>query len=346
MPPKTRSITTSRDDASSNVATPRGEDIAKIQQVMGPHHVDNDNHRSRTIPGLWKFDGSNFRSWRQRILFGLRSHGLRDITVGEYPKPEDSIEEATKWEAMDVAAVGLIIAYITDEVLYGVTEEAELDSAHQIWQNLEEMYQDHSIETIIKQTREVTNFRMQQGDNVRSHANRLLKLKKDLHESNIDLPEIFYAAILLSSMPTKYDVVCKTMRNAPEDMTIRNVTSRLLAEESSHMTSRPQASSRNLDQAHGVFPVKRTPPKPNLVCAYCKIPNHHISECRSRQRDEFRASSTRRQRQIPPTRQQKNSVHHVKAIPEDQFSEGYASEEANVTVTHPTRQIQVSILVS
>ena len=125
----------------------------------------------RTLDPL---NDSNWIVWRKRMMLILRLYGVEGYARGQvkYPDLTEDPIGADNWTFNDTYAQNIIADNITStEMLYIIP----CANAHEMWTNLEAVYEPKSSQTFITYMRKLRDTKAADGDDIGDHLNKLMQ---------------------------------------------------------------------------------------------------------------------------------------------------------------------------
>lgn len=164
-----------------------------------------------------KFDGEgDFTLWKHRMRGQLEILGF-----GSMLKPKKPEEEGEKsdplWDEKDQRVRNLLGHGLTDPVLRKVMKEP---TAYDMWTALENEYQAQTLPNRFYLKQRFFSFKMEEDQSLDKNLDTFNKLVLDLSSVNAEMGEEDKAAILMNSLPKKYDNLVHTLKYSSSKQTI------------------------------------------------------------------------------------------------------------------------------
>ena len=87
-----------------------------------------------------RFDGgSNYGSWKPRVLLALEEYDVKDYAVKEVPMPEEEEHQAS-WRRHDVKARKILMDSMKSQLIFHISKVATAKDMFDILKNLFECY--------------------------------------------------------------------------------------------------------------------------------------------------------------------------------------------------------------
>jgi len=227
----------------------------------------------------------------------LRREGSIHAIDGKYPK-DISAPDKEKIEGDALSAIQLSLA---PNVLCEVSTGTE-ETAKQLWEKLEGLYQDRSVTTRMLLQRRLHTFKMGSGTSLQDHLDAFNKLVMDLQIAGIKKEEETLACALLFSLTSGYRDIENSMMYSKEPIKLEQVRQAL----NSSDVRRHIEGDRD-DQASGLFVRGRTSQqgkskskhrskshvnKKNTECWGCGKKGHFERDCPMSKSKEKASAST------------------------------------------------------
>ncbi|XP_075075837.1 retrovirus-related Pol polyprotein from transposon TNT 1-94-like isoform X2 [Nicotiana tabacum] len=254
-----------------------------------------------------RFNGrNNFNIWKIQMMALLRREGSIHAIDGKYPT-DISAPDKEKIEGDALSAIQLSLA---PNVLCEVSTGTE-ETAKQLWEKLEGLYQDRSVTTRMLLQRRLHTFKMGSGTSLQDHLDAFNKLVMDLQIAGIKREEETLACALLFSLTSGYRDIENSMMYSKELIKLEQVRQAL----NSSDVRRHIEGDRD-DQASGLFVRGRTSQqgktklkhrsksrvnKKNTECWGCGKKGHFERDCpMSKSKEKASASTVEQVRVVSP----------------------------------------------
>jgi len=188
------------------------------------------------------------------------------------------------WSAVDVAstgadndkAVGVLVASLSDQVLCMLSEE---NSAHEMWKELNALYQKKDVGRIILVEEQIFAAKMSPAESAESHIARMNQLFAKLAGAGGTLDDAHKARQMLRSLDAQWDVFVQ-MQGARENLQYGQVCSAMLME-----YERRAATTTAVNPEHKALAADTRGASTSRTCFYCHKRGHIIKNCRKRLAD-------------------------------------------------------------
>ncbi|KAG5592277.1 hypothetical protein H5410_042791 [Solanum commersonii] len=148
----------------------------------------------------------------------LRREGSIHAIEEKYPeKISDSNKKNIKGDALSVIQMSL-----APNVLCEVSTSTE-ETAKELWERLEGLYQDRSVTTRMLLQRRLHTFKMDLGTLLQDHLDAFNKLVMNLQTTGIKNDEETLACALLFSLTSKYRYIENSMMYSKQSITLEKV---------------------------------------------------------------------------------------------------------------------------
>lgn len=139
-------------------------------------------------------------------------------------KPENEITEA--WLTNDAKALGIIAQGVE---LQHQTKIRTATRAMEAWATLREFYNRTTLHNRVTMTRRLHDFKMEDGSTMAAHLDAFDELVVGLQTMGEPVDEARQMVVLLSSLPSEYELITSIMENS-KDITLIEIKEKLLKE--------------------------------------------------------------------------------------------------------------------
>uniref|UniRef100_H3H572 Polyprotein n=2 Tax=Phytophthora ramorum TaxID=164328 RepID=H3H572_PHYRM len=164
----------------------------------------------------------NYFHWEFAMRMTLARKGL----LAHVQLVKDPSEMTDAWLLNDMKALGLIAQGVAVE---HHTKIRSATSAIMAWNTLRDFYNRTTMHNRVTMTRRLHEFKMEGGVTMAKHLDDFDELIVGLQTLGEPLDEARQLVILLSSLPTEYELICSIVENA-KDFTLIEVKEKLLKE--------------------------------------------------------------------------------------------------------------------
>lgn len=229
-------------------------------------------------PVIEKLNGQNYETWCFKMKMLLIRDDFWATTDGTSPCPEAVFEgtppvlknapEISKWKAKDAKALSIIGLEIEDSQLPLIRKAV---TAREAWNSLKAYHQKSTLSNKVSLLKQICRMQLKDDGSMENHLFQMENLFERLANMGKNLEEDFRVALILSSLPDKYNTLTTALeaRNE-EDLTINLVKSKLLDE---FRKNHVEVKTDNLK----ALKVQST--KSNFKCNYCKKIGHVKKNC-------------------------------------------------------------------
>lgn len=185
---------------------------------------------------LYRFDGTNFTRWKNKLLFLLMELGVAYLLSDNLPKiPEPSDDESDevkanrkKREEDEVRCRGFILNALSDR-LYDLFRS--LKSPQEIWKALENKYMSEKQGTDRFLTMKFFEFQMLNNKSVVNQVDELLLLVSRLKDLSIEVSDQRQVGAVIAKLPSTWNDYRKKLLHTSENFTIDQLTKHIRIEE-------------------------------------------------------------------------------------------------------------------
>ncbi|MGH7974689.1 MAG: retrotransposon gag domain-containing protein, partial [bacterium] len=208
-----------------------------------------------------KFDGGNFHLWKFKMEMLLASKDLWDIVDGSEEAPEEDSDPKMKkaYQRRAKLALSIIATNLVDKQAAHIQHCRDPAKA---WIILCGVHEQKSLSNILFVRRKFFTIKMQDGDDMLDHINKVKALADQLSCLDVPLRDEDVVMTLLQSLPDAYDYLIAALESRPiKDLTLEYVTARLMHE----ITKRKEKDPHHEDSALVLRQGKTMPPssRPN-----------------------------------------------------------------------------------
>jgi hypothetical protein len=165
-------------------------------------------------------DGSNWVTYRDRMMWSLRSRGLSEhltsTTVTAAYIALGDINNRTpqmRWEADEATTMHVIAASIPNSVFTNIKDKT---TGKDVWDALKALYEGRTQMVLVKLSQQLQTTRCSEDDSVREHFDKLTNLREQLAAMGKSIPDNEYASILMGSLPESYTAILGSISAAAE----------------------------------------------------------------------------------------------------------------------------------
>ena len=237
-----------------------------------------------------KFDGTNFHTWKFKMQMVLEERDLWEVISGEIKLEQcvTSLDQDT-YKRKSRKAMAMICLAIEDSQLPLVRLAS---GAHDAWSRLEGHFEKKSLANKLFLRRRFFTAKMEEGDDVLEHINKIKTLAEQLDAVGAPVNEDDLVITLLDSLSKSYTFLITALESRADSLSWELVTSRLLHEDlkrkeqsggidgAAHSHSQAFMTTEN-----GRRKGRQAPMKTNSACHYCGEQGHWISKCPARIRE-------------------------------------------------------------
>ena len=143
---------------------------------------------------------SNYTAWKLRMKVTLKDNDLKQF-IEKSDQPPKENDELNKWEKDNARAMKLIVDGVKDHLLPIIFE---LDTAYEMLQTLEEMFEVNNTTRILNLKDSLSNIKMNKGEIVASYFIRITELRNQLSKNGHFYDEKELTMIALRGFPQSW----------------------------------------------------------------------------------------------------------------------------------------------
>ena len=227
-------------------------------------------------------DGSNWVSFRDRMMWALWSRGLLEhltstTVTANYTAigTVNNITPQMKWDNDEATAMHVIAASIPNSVFTNVKSKP---NTKEVWDALKALYEGRTQMVLVKMSQQLQTTRCGEDNSVRDHFDNLANLREQLAAMGKTITDDEYASILLGSLPESYTAMLGSIAAATE-LSRRAVSSaivvKIATDEYDHRTLQ---NGKTKDEAFTASPQKKGK-KCDIECENCHKKGHTKAKC-------------------------------------------------------------------
>lgn len=309
-----------------------------------------------------KLTRSNYNYWRPQILATARTHGLDDLLLGQIEAPEKYLQSSSElsslqinpsyldWIKRDQLLVSWLLSSVSEAMLGHV---ARCSSAAEIWNILENLFQNHSKARIL-QLRSQLHTQKKGTLSIDEYMLKMQEIADNLIAAGQKISDDDLIMNILEGVGAEFDVVVVNLTSRTDQFTIPEVhfalktheirlqkhhASLIIPSPSANFTSysyggdnRGGRGGRFRGRGGGRFNKNR------ISCQLCRKSNHVAYKCFKRFDVSFTGpTNVQASPQLPPP--QANLAASGSASPDD--SEWYVDSGATTHITADLSNLQV-----
>src|SRR5712672_1931219 len=231
-------------------------------------------------------DGSNWVSYRDRMVWTIESHGLAEH-LAEASMTQTYINAGTvghllpqaRWNMDNGIVKRLIGASVPNTIFLQIKSKTNVK---EVWDALKALYETRSELAVVQLTNRFQSTKCGEDDNVRTHYELLADLREQLAAMGKTITDREYAGTLMGSLPPSYESVLSTISSSCfinqqaltsamvlklvlESFDCRQAANASKAEDEAFTTEAQKAKAKNA--------------KPQMECFNCKKCGHIKANC-------------------------------------------------------------------
>jgi hypothetical protein len=240
-----------------------------------------------------KFHGEKFSLWKFKMEMALASVDLWDIVDGsEKAPPSDADPKVLKeYQRRVKKAMSIIVLNLADNQLAHVKS---CKGPAEAWKILCNIHETKSLSNILFVRRKFFTCKMEEGDDLLDHVNKVKALADQLAYLEVPVREEDIVMTLLESLPASYEFLITALETMPmKELTMEYVTARLMHE----MSKRKEKELQGEDVAMVARKNKAGDPRLRQgvkTCFYCGKPGHIARFCyKAKNKDKESANNAK-----------------------------------------------------
>lgn len=238
------------------------------------------------------FDGDKFPVWKYHMEICFDDEEIMPIANGTIPKPPENATEAEKnaWQKANALAMYMISSSVSFPVLENLVN---CPTAACMWNTLCSIYQQKSRENIHMAQNAFFEYKMNKGDSINTHVNKLISMGNFLKDLGQPVGEELLLTKIICSLPPSYNTCVAAWANVPvQEQTVASLKIRLLQMEnilafqggeavgdSALFTRSSKVTSKHKKQGHEKSTEYIKDLKSRTRCYSCGEFDHWTAEC-------------------------------------------------------------------
>src|SRR5260370_14806557 len=229
-------------------------------------------------------DGSNWVTYRDRMIWSLRSRRLMEhlasSTVPAAYINAGDINPQTpqmRWESEEAINMQIIAVSIPNSVFTTVKTHT---TAKDMWDALKALYEGQTTMILVKLSQQLQSTRCGDEENVREHFDKLANLREQLAAMGKSVPDSEYTSILMGLLPLMYASMLGSIA-ASAEMSRTAVSSAIVVKLAmDEYDRRTLQSGKAQDEAFTAdSQKKRKGKKCDVECENCHKKSHTKAQC-------------------------------------------------------------------
>jgi hypothetical protein len=206
-------------------------------------------------------DGTNYPSWKTRIMMKLRNKRLLSCI--------ENIEGDNKSNIIDLDKDSLALEMLLDSIHPSLDHLIEdLSTSKEVWDKLKSHFDKNTLTSVMSLFSSVSNVVKTNDESIRDLSHRIKSSYRKMNELKLTL-EDFPILTLLNSLPHQYESIISTITDkSRNEWNFDEIVEKLIEAESRF---------NKWEQSETIDLAMKT--KGNLFCKFCKKNNHSTSRC-------------------------------------------------------------------
>ena len=231
---------------------------------------------------ITKFNGTDFRLWKNKILIALNAGELEDVIQEEFKLDDGQEDEKKAKMKKDNKAKVILVSSIHDNILRNLP----IDTARSIWKALIAKYESCNIQNIISLRRKLMNIKQAVNETIVDYIDRVMNLKNEIEKTeNSQIKEQDLAILLLQGLSQEYDYFVQVLTANATELKLEKVSTSLIQEEQRRSDKKPEVKKQESDIFYSKQNSKKKFVKGRITCYNCNKPGHIAKDCRYPKRD-------------------------------------------------------------
>jgi hypothetical protein len=230
-------------------------------------------------------DGSNWPTYRDRMMWALRSRGLLEhltsaTITATYTNigTVNNITPEMRWENDEAITMHVIATSIPNTVFTNIKSK---QNAKDVWDALKALFESRTQMVIVGTSQQLQLTKCSEDDSVREHFDKLTNLREQLAAMGKSIPDNEYASILMGSLPESYTAILGSIAAAAELSGTAVSSSIVVKIATDEYDRRTLGSEKSKDEAFVADSQKKKNKgkKRDVECDNCHKKGHTKAEC-------------------------------------------------------------------
>jgi hypothetical protein len=261
------------------------------------------NVMPQDLSKLDRFDGNNYKRWKEKVEFLLTTLKVRYVldtpcpVVPEEGATDEHTDVIVKWEEDNYTCRGNILNTLTDPLF---DMYAPKKFAKEIWEALENKYKTEDSGNKSYLVSNYFDFKMVDNKPILNQVHEIQIIVQQLNSEGIPIDEKLQVGAIIAKLPPTWKDYRKSLKRKADDLTLEGLQRQLRIEEESRLRDKLEENAEMNKSAHVVEidnkkgkkpkfdvagpsktgPKKKSNFKKKGICHYCKKPGHFIKDCR------------------------------------------------------------------
>jgi len=243
----------------------------------------------------FRFEGENFKRWKQKMLFFLTVRKVDSVLttdkpiLGENPTNAQRKELET-WNSTDFMCKNFILNGLTDN-LYDYY--SSISTAKEVWEALQKKYDTEEAGAKKYAVSRYLKFQMTDDKPVEAQSHDLQKIAHEIISEGMTLDEQFQVAVMIDKLPPSWKDFKNTLRHKTKEFSLESLITRLRIEEESRKHDEKEEILVVVKPTAAVLKPKgvkmksqkqnknlQEPPSRPFNCYSCGMAGHMARNCR------------------------------------------------------------------
>ena len=231
-------------------------------------------------------DGSNWVTYRDRMIWSLRSRGLLEhltntavtttyLDIGDI----NHVTPQMRWTNDENIAMQVIAASIPNTVFTNIKGKT---NTREVWEALKALYKGRTTMVLVNLGQQLQSTHCADEDNVREHFDKLANMREQLAAMGKSIPDDEFASTLMGSLPSSYASMLQAITASAEISGTAVTPTIVIKLATDEYDRRTIQSNKPQDEAFVAESQKKKGTKGkrrNVECENCHKTGHTKTEC-------------------------------------------------------------------
>ena len=258
------------------------------------------NVMPQDLSKLDRFDGNNYKRWKEKVEFLLSTLKVRYVldtlcpTISTENPTSDQVIAKTKWEDDNYQCRGNILNTLADSLF---DMYAPMKHAKEIWDALETKYRTEDSGNKSYLVSNYFEYKMTDNKPILNQVHDLQLIVHQIIAEGIPIDEKFQVGAIIAKLPASWKDYRKALKRKGDFLNLEGLQRQLRIEEEARLRDKQEENVEMTKSAHIVETNKRPrasnsstfnkdKKKRTGACHFCNKKGHYIRECRLKKKQD------------------------------------------------------------